>query len=155
VLSQCPELLFSPRRSRAVFVELMQYHPSVDLHAAITLQLEFLGAGQAVTAVTISPFPLLRLSGGVTLQLLMMVSAFLPRRAPRSLHRGSGDPSPARAPGRSLWAPLPEAAGPHACHHAAPRPGQHTENVPGTTEAKEVPPAWKHFVGLVSAFVLP
>ncbi|NWX91633.1 PKD1 protein, partial [Nothoprocta pentlandii] len=59
--------------SRAVFVELMQYNPSVDLHAAITLRLEFLGAGQAVAAVTISPFPLLRLSGGVTLQLLMMV----------------------------------------------------------------------------------
>ncbi|PKU34319.1 polycystihypothetical protein [Limosa lapponica baueri] len=59
--------------SRAVFVELMQYNPSVDLHAAITLQLEFLGAGQAIATVTISPFPLLRLSGGVTLQLLMMV----------------------------------------------------------------------------------
>ncbi|NXA52464.1 PKD1 protein, partial [Nothocercus julius] len=59
--------------SRAVFVELTQYNPSVDLHAAITLRLEFLGAGQAVAAVTISPFPLLRLSGGVTLQLLMMV----------------------------------------------------------------------------------
>ncbi|KFV76346.1 Polycystin-1, partial [Struthio camelus australis] len=59
--------------SRAVFVELMQYNPSVDLHAAITLRLEFLGAGQAVTAITISPFPLLRLSRGVTLQLLMMV----------------------------------------------------------------------------------
>uniref|UniRef100_A0A8C0HGY8 Polycystin 1, transient receptor potential channel interacting n=1 Tax=Buteo japonicus TaxID=224669 RepID=A0A8C0HGY8_9AVES len=63
--------------SRAVFVELMQYNPSVDLHAAITLQLEFLGAGQAIAAITISPFPLLRLSGGVTLQLLMMVSVFL------------------------------------------------------------------------------
>ncbi|NXI59886.1 PKD1 protein, partial [Chloroceryle aenea] len=59
--------------SRVVFVELMQYNPSVDLHVAITLQLEFLGAGQALAAVTISPFPLLRLSGGVTLQLLMMV----------------------------------------------------------------------------------
>uniref|UniRef100_A0A669QU75 Polycystin 1, transient receptor potential channel interacting n=1 Tax=Phasianus colchicus TaxID=9054 RepID=A0A669QU75_PHACC len=59
--------------SRVIFVELMQYNPSVDLHAAITLQLEFLGAGQAVTTVTISPFPLLRLSSGVTLQLLMMV----------------------------------------------------------------------------------
>ncbi|KFW80121.1 Polycystin-1, partial [Phalacrocorax carbo] len=55
--------------SRAVFVELMQYNPSVDL----PLQLEFRGAGQAIAAVTISPFPLLRLSGGVTLQLLMMV----------------------------------------------------------------------------------
>ncbi|NXA38308.1 PKD1 protein, partial [Eudromia elegans] len=59
--------------SRAVFVELLQYNPSVDLLAAITLRLEFLGTGQAVAAVTISPFPLLRLSGGVTLQLLMMV----------------------------------------------------------------------------------
>lgn len=64
-------------------MELMQYNPSVDLHAAITLQLEFLGAGQAVTALTISPFPLLRLSGGVTLQLLMMVSV-VPRPAPLS-----------------------------------------------------------------------
>uniref|UniRef100_A0A8B9FZT2 Polycystin 1, transient receptor potential channel interacting n=1 Tax=Amazona collaria TaxID=241587 RepID=A0A8B9FZT2_9PSIT len=59
--------------SRAVFVEVLQYNPSVDLHVAITLRLEFLGAGQAITAVTISPFPLLRLSAGVTLQLLMMV----------------------------------------------------------------------------------
>uniref|UniRef100_A0A8C2TGT6 Polycystin 1, transient receptor potential channel interacting n=1 Tax=Coturnix japonica TaxID=93934 RepID=A0A8C2TGT6_COTJA len=72
--------------SRVVFVELMQYNPSVDLHAAITLQLEFLGAGQAVTTVTISPFPLLRLSSGVTLQLLMMVSVALPFW---SLHRGT------------------------------------------------------------------
>ncbi|NXF72193.1 PKD1 protein, partial [Sclerurus mexicanus] len=59
--------------SRAVFVELLQYNPSVDLHVAITLRLEFLGSGQAIAALTISPFPLLRLSGGVTLQLLMMV----------------------------------------------------------------------------------
>lgn len=72
-LSCCSSLC----RSRAVFVELMQYNPSVDLHAAITLQLEFLGAGQAVTALSISPFPLLRLSRGVTLQLLMMVSVVL------------------------------------------------------------------------------
>ncbi|NWI51405.1 PKD1 protein, partial [Calyptomena viridis] len=59
--------------SRAVFVELLQYNPSVDLHVAITLRLEFPGSGQAIAAITISPFPLLRLSGGVTLQLLMMV----------------------------------------------------------------------------------
>lgn len=88
----CPSALScsSPlHRSRAVFVELMQYNPSVDLHAAITLQLEFLGAGQAIATVTISPFPLLRLSGGVTLQLLMMVSVLLPFSVPfpsRSLH---------------------------------------------------------------------
>ncbi|XP_064529477.1 polycystin-1 isoform X2 [Pseudopipra pipra] len=59
--------------SRAVFVELLQYNPSVDLHVAITLRLEFPGSSQAIAALTISPFPLLRLSGGVTLQLLMMV----------------------------------------------------------------------------------
>uniref|UniRef100_A0A452IQ37 Uncharacterized protein n=1 Tax=Gopherus agassizii TaxID=38772 RepID=A0A452IQ37_9SAUR len=59
--------------SRAVFVELTQYNPSVDLHAAITLQLEFPTAGRAVAAITVGPFPLLRLSGGVTLQLVMMV----------------------------------------------------------------------------------
>ncbi|NXF01300.1 PKD1 protein, partial [Smithornis capensis] len=59
--------------SRAVFVELLQYNPSVDLHVAVTLRLEFPGSGQAIAAITISPFPLLRLSRGVTLQLLMMV----------------------------------------------------------------------------------
>uniref|UniRef100_A0A8C0HAA9 Polycystin 1, transient receptor potential channel interacting n=1 Tax=Chelonoidis abingdonii TaxID=106734 RepID=A0A8C0HAA9_CHEAB len=59
--------------SRAVFVELTQYNPSVDLHAAITLQLEFPTAGRAVAAIAVGPFPLLRLSGGVTLQLVMMV----------------------------------------------------------------------------------
>nr|XP_031362035.1 polycystin-1 [Lonchura striata domestica] len=63
--------------SRAVFVELLQYNPSVDLHVALTLRLEFPGAGQAIAAVTVSPFPLLRLSGGVTLQLLMMVFLML------------------------------------------------------------------------------
>ncbi|NWW22043.1 PKD1 protein, partial [Falcunculus frontatus] len=63
--------------SRAVFVELLQYNPSVDLHVAVTLRLEFPGASQAIAAVTISPFPLLRLSGGVTLQLLMMVFLML------------------------------------------------------------------------------
>lgn len=61
-----------------MFVELLQYNPSVDLHVAVTLRLEFPGAGQAIAAVTISPFPLLRLSTGVTLQLLMMVSVGSP-----------------------------------------------------------------------------
>ncbi|XP_019368289.1 PREDICTED: LOW QUALITY PROTEIN: polycystin-1 [Gavialis gangeticus] len=59
--------------SRAVFVELTQYNPGVDLHAAITLRLEFPVAGHTVAAVSIQPFPLRRLSGGVTLQLVMMV----------------------------------------------------------------------------------
>uniref|UniRef100_A0A8C8S7J6 Polycystin 1, transient receptor potential channel interacting n=1 Tax=Pelusios castaneus TaxID=367368 RepID=A0A8C8S7J6_9SAUR len=59
--------------SRAVFVELTQYNPSVDLHVAVTLRLEFPLAGHAMAAIAVGPFPLLRLSGGVTLQLLMMV----------------------------------------------------------------------------------
>ncbi|XP_039346814.1 polycystin-1 isoform X1 [Mauremys reevesii] len=59
--------------SRAVFVELTQYNPSVDLHAAVTLRLEFPTAGRAVAAIAVGSFPLLRLSGGVTLQLVMMV----------------------------------------------------------------------------------
>uniref|UniRef100_A0A8D0H915 Polycystin 1, transient receptor potential channel interacting n=1 Tax=Sphenodon punctatus TaxID=8508 RepID=A0A8D0H915_SPHPU len=59
--------------SRAVFVELTQYNPGVDLHVAITLRLEFPVAGRALAAVTVGPFPLLRLSGGVALQLVMMV----------------------------------------------------------------------------------
>ncbi|XP_071427694.1 polycystin-1 isoform X2 [Pithys albifrons albifrons] len=59
--------------SRAVFVELLQYNPSVDLHVAITLRLEFPGSGRAMAALSVSPFPLLRLRTGVTLQLLMMV----------------------------------------------------------------------------------
>lgn len=58
-------------------MELTQYNPGVDLHVAITLRLEFPVAGHAVTAVNIQPFPLRRLSGGVTLQLVMMVSPVL------------------------------------------------------------------------------
>lgn len=78
-----------------MFVELLQYNPSVDLHVAVTLRLEFPGAGQAITAVTISPFPLLRLSTGVTLQLLMMVSVGPPLHPlPSAYMGGSGDPSP-------------------------------------------------------------
>ncbi|XP_053131913.1 polycystin-1 isoform X2 [Hemicordylus capensis] len=59
--------------SRAVFVELAQYNPALGLHAVITLRLEFPAARQALPAVAITPFPLLPLSRGVTLQLLMMV----------------------------------------------------------------------------------
>uniref|UniRef100_A0A4X2KWQ0 Polycystin 1, transient receptor potential channel interacting n=1 Tax=Vombatus ursinus TaxID=29139 RepID=A0A4X2KWQ0_VOMUR len=60
--------------SRAVFVELTQYSPAVGLHAAVTLRLEFPVSGRALTAISVRPFPLQRLSAGVTLQLLMMVS---------------------------------------------------------------------------------
>ncbi|XP_074053328.1 polycystin-1 isoform X2 [Macrotis lagotis] len=63
--------------SRAVFVELTQYSPAVGLHAAVTLRLEFPVSGRALTAVSVRPFPLQRLSAGVTLQLLMMVFLML------------------------------------------------------------------------------
>lgn len=135
-------------RSRVVFVELAQYNPSVDLHVAITLWLEFLGAGRAIATVTVSPFRLLRLSGGVTLQLLMMVSVLL---APPTLRfllccctEGSGHPLPGLPEGQ-CWslrpeAPLPEVTCPCACHCSTSGPAEHTGNIPGTTEGKEIPP---------------
>ncbi|XP_038618623.1 LOW QUALITY PROTEIN: polycystin-1 [Tachyglossus aculeatus] len=63
--------------SRAVFVELTRYSPGVDLHAAVTLRLEFPVAGGAVAAVSVLPFPLEQLGGGVTLQLLTMMFLML------------------------------------------------------------------------------
>lgn len=129
-------------RSQVVFVELAQYNPSVDLHVAITLWLEFLGAGQAIATVTVSPFPLLRLSAGVTLQLLMMVSvSLLPSMLRFLLCRctaGPGDPSPG-LPEERCWSLRPEAPLPEA--QSLSLPGEHTENIPGTAEGKEVPPA--------------
>uniref|UniRef100_A0A670YAW2 Polycystin 1, transient receptor potential channel interacting n=1 Tax=Pseudonaja textilis TaxID=8673 RepID=A0A670YAW2_PSETE len=50
-------------RSQAVFVEMTQYHPVLDLHAAVTLRLEFPVAKHAVPAVTVTPFPLHPLGG--------------------------------------------------------------------------------------------
>ncbi|KAM9583754.1 polycystin-1 isoform 1-T1 [Trichechus inunguis] len=64
-------------RSRAVFVELMRYSPAVGLHAAVTLRLEFPGAGQAVASLSVRPFTLQRLSTGLSLQLLTSVSLLL------------------------------------------------------------------------------
>ncbi|XP_041604641.1 polycystin-1 isoform X5 [Vulpes lagopus] len=64
-------------RSRAVFVELTRYSPAVGLHAAVTLRLEFPAAGHAVTAVSVRPFPLQRLSAGLSLPLLTSVSLLL------------------------------------------------------------------------------
>ncbi|XP_066496885.1 polycystin-1 isoform X2 [Tiliqua scincoides] len=59
--------------SQAVFVELTQYNPGLGLYAVITLRLEFPAAQHPLPAVAIAPVPLLPLSKGVTLQLLMMV----------------------------------------------------------------------------------
>ncbi|XP_029802283.1 polycystin-1 isoform X2 [Suricata suricatta] len=64
-------------RSRAVFVELTRYSPAVGLHAAVTLRLEFPVAGHAVTAVSVHPFALSRLSSGLSLPLLTSVSLLL------------------------------------------------------------------------------
>ncbi|KAJ7306099.1 hypothetical protein JRQ81_010465 [Phrynocephalus forsythii] len=64
-------------RSRALFVELTQYNPSVGLHAVITLRLEFPTAGPTLPAVAVACLPLLPLSHGVTLQLMMMVFLML------------------------------------------------------------------------------
>ncbi|XP_047694072.1 polycystin-1 isoform X1 [Prionailurus viverrinus] len=64
-------------RSRAVFVELTRYSPAVGLHAAVTLRLEFPVAGHAVTAVSVRPFALRRLSSGLSLPLLTSVSLLL------------------------------------------------------------------------------
>ncbi|XP_060028588.1 polycystin-1 isoform X1 [Erinaceus europaeus] len=64
-------------RSRAVFVELTRYSPAVGLHAAVTLRLEFPAAGRAVTALSVHPFALRRLSAGLTLPLLTSVSLLL------------------------------------------------------------------------------
>ncbi|XP_061456021.1 polycystin-1 isoform X2 [Rhineura floridana] len=60
-------------RSRAVFVELAQYNPGLGLYAVITLRLEFPVAKRALPAVAVATLPLLPLSQGVTVQLLMMV----------------------------------------------------------------------------------
>lgn len=77
------------RRSRAVFVELTRYSPAVGLHAAVTLRLEFPAAGHAVTAVSVRPFPLQRLSAGLSLPLLTSVGArpALARPGPAHIHR--------------------------------------------------------------------
>ncbi|XP_006874019.1 PREDICTED: polycystin-1 [Chrysochloris asiatica] len=64
-------------RSRAVFVELTHYSPAVGLHAAVTLRLEFLGAGRALAALSVRPFTLQRISSGLSLQLLTSVSLLL------------------------------------------------------------------------------
>ncbi|XP_047636842.1 polycystin-1 isoform X1 [Phacochoerus africanus] len=64
-------------RSRAVFVELTRYSPAVGLHAAVTLRLEFPAAGQAVTAVSVRPFALRRLSAGLSMPLLTSVGLLL------------------------------------------------------------------------------
>ncbi|KAM4632478.1 polycystin-1 [Discoglossus pictus] len=59
--------------THALFVEFSLYSPGVDLYASVTLLLEFPLAGRAVPSTEIRAFPLLRLSGGTHLLLIMMV----------------------------------------------------------------------------------
>ncbi|XP_029433205.1 polycystin-1 isoform X2 [Rhinatrema bivittatum] len=73
ILNYLQENHWIDNMSRAIFVELTQYNPGVDLHAVVTLLLELPLAGRALPSVTVWPFPLLKLSGGVHLLLLMMV----------------------------------------------------------------------------------
>nr|XP_033818727.1 polycystin-1 isoform X2 [Geotrypetes seraphini] len=73
ILSYLQQKHWIDNMSRAVFVELAQYNPGVDLFAVVTLLLELPLAGRALPSVTIWPFPLLKLSGGIHLLLLMMV----------------------------------------------------------------------------------
>ncbi|KAE8579014.1 hypothetical protein XENTR_v10023872 [Xenopus tropicalis] len=59
--------------TRALFVEFSLYSPGVELYASVTLLLEFPLAGRALPSVNIRAFPLLRLTSGTHLLLVMMV----------------------------------------------------------------------------------
>lgn len=97
-----------------MFVELTRYSPAVGLHAAITLRLEFPASGHAVTALSVRPFPLQRLSAGLSLPLLTSVGA---GPAPAVL--------PAQAPPTARPAPFPHPLLPApAPPPPSPRPSQ-------------------------------
>lgn len=100
-----------------MFVELTRYSPAVGLHAAVTLRLEFPAAGHAVTALSVRPFPLQRLSAGLSLPLLTSVSAgpapvVLPAPAPppRSSPRPAPPTRPSPRPSQSRPVPAGEPA---------------------------------------------
>ncbi|XP_075421835.1 polycystin-1 isoform X2 [Ascaphus truei] len=59
--------------TRALFVEFSLYSPGVDLYTSVTLLLEFPLAGRVLSSTEIRAFPLLRLSNGTQLLLIMMV----------------------------------------------------------------------------------
>lgn len=80
-----------------MFVELTRYSPAVGLHAAVTLRLEFPAAGHAVTALSVRPFQLQRLSAGLSLPLLTSVGAG-PGPAPPLLAPPLAPPQPISAP---------------------------------------------------------
>ncbi|XP_055991185.1 polycystin-1 [Sorex fumeus] len=86
-------------RSQAVFVELTRYSPAVGLHAAVTLRLEFPAAGRALTALSIRPFALRRLSSGLSLPLLTSVVLLL-----FALYFSVAEARAWRREGRTRWA---------------------------------------------------
>ncbi|XP_018416527.1 PREDICTED: LOW QUALITY PROTEIN: polycystin-1 [Nanorana parkeri] len=59
--------------TRALFVEFSLYSPGVDLYSSATFLLEFPMAGRTLPSAEIRAFPLLRLSSGPHLLLVMMV----------------------------------------------------------------------------------
>ncbi|XP_075035423.1 polycystin-1 isoform X2 [Mixophyes fleayi] len=59
--------------TRALFVEFSLYSPGVDLYSSVMLLLEFPLAGRTLPSAEIRAFPLLRLSSGNQLLLIMMV----------------------------------------------------------------------------------
>ncbi|XP_056391560.1 polycystin-1 isoform X2 [Hyla sarda] len=59
--------------TRALFVEFSLYSPGVHLYSSVTLLLEFPLAGRSLPSAEIRAFPLLRLSSGTHLLLIMMV----------------------------------------------------------------------------------
>uniref|UniRef100_A0A4W3IKU7 Polycystin 1, transient receptor potential channel interacting n=1 Tax=Callorhinchus milii TaxID=7868 RepID=A0A4W3IKU7_CALMI len=62
-------------KTRAVFIEFTQFYPNVDLYAVGTLLIEFPVSGGVFTTFDVSRFPLLQLSAGADLLLVMMVSS--------------------------------------------------------------------------------
>ncbi|KAM9305451.1 polycystin-1 [Gastrophryne carolinensis] len=63
--------------TRALFVEFSLYSPGVDLYSSVMLLLEFPVAGRTLASAEIRAFPLLRLSSGPHLLLVMMVFLML------------------------------------------------------------------------------
>ncbi|XP_073504484.1 polycystin-1 isoform X1 [Phyllobates terribilis] len=59
--------------TRALFVEFSLYSPGVNLYSSVTLLLEFPLAGRSLPSAEIRAFPLLPLSSGTHLLLIMMV----------------------------------------------------------------------------------
>ncbi|XP_069057848.1 polycystin-1-like [Pleurodeles waltl] len=76
-LRELQDIKWISKRSKAVFVELTQYHPDVDLYVAISLLTEFPLIGLAAHSTTIIPFRLPQHNSTLDLPLAMMALLFL------------------------------------------------------------------------------